>query len=127
MNLAPPSDPTMPFRVEPAAPVPDDAYNPDAADAGHWGQPAAPPSSAPQARQPPVPTPALVTVRTGPRPGTVLLGLLSILVAAFVVVRQTTDLTPNLGQLAPAIIAAVGVLLLLVGLTGVLLGRRHRD
>lgn len=118
MNRMPPTDPTMPFRVEPATPVPDDAVNPDAPSGESRPGPASHPA-------PSYPAP-LVTVHTGPRPGTVMLGLLALLVAAFVVVRNATSLHLDLAKDGPMIVAGVGGLLLLVGLTGVLLGLRRR-
>ncbi|MDN5790505.1 MAG: hypothetical protein L0H25_06520, partial [Micrococcales bacterium] len=95
MNVRATSDPTRPFRVEPAAPVPDDAVSPDVPQAESLPQqeradvtPSGPTHPAPASWQG---GPALVTVRKGPRPATILLGLLSILVAAFAFVHNLTD------------------------------------
>lgn len=130
MNVAPMSDPTMPFRVEPAAPVPDDAVSPDEPQTEtppqrEWADAAQPGPTypTPAGRQG---GPALVTVRKGPWPGAIMLGLLSILVAAFAFVHNLTDARIDLAAHGPLVIAAVGVLLLVVGLTGVLLGRINR-
>lgn len=111
--------PESPFRVEPAAPVPDDVV---AAQA-----PVAPPAPDPAARRPdPEPyRPPLVTIQKGPRPGTVLLGLLAMVVAAYVLVTNLTGAQVDVARMGPSLVGGLGVLLLLVGLTGVLLGRRR--
>ena len=128
MNPLPPTSATMPFRVEPATPVPDDAVSPDAEPDLTQTQ-ALPHLSVPPTGSAYPHDPALdlgrVTVRTGPRPGTVMLGLLALLVAAFAVVRNTTSVRLDFANDGPVIVAGIGVLLLIVGLTGVLLGRRH--
>ena len=137
MDVAPETDPTMPFRVEPAIPVPDDAVNPDAGEtqtlpAPQWESPVAPPPSTQPAWTQPASTfsqgaPGLVSVRTGPRPGTIVLGLLSLIVAALVLVRNLTGLQLDLAVNGPIIVAVIGGLLVVVGLFGVALGRRHHD
>lgn len=66
----------------------------------------------------------LVTVRTGPRPGAILLGLLCLLVSAYTTARQTLDWRLDLNLVGPVTIGAMGALLLLVGLIG-LVGRRR--
>jgi hypothetical protein len=66
----------------------------------------------------------LVTVRTGPRPGAIMLGLLCLLVAAYTMIRQTTEWRFDLSLVGPISIGAFGTLLLLVGLVGLLSRRR---
>ena len=66
----------------------------------------------------------LVTVRTGPRPGAIMLGLLCLLVAAYTMIRQTTAWRFDLSLVGPISIGAFGTLLLLVGLVGLLSRRR---
>ena len=128
-----------PFRVEPATPVPDDVTR-DTADLSHLP----PPSVDPVA---PAGAPAQqaggcdgghpwshsshrghahVTVRKGPRPGAVVLGLLSMLVAAYVIAVNVSDASVDVRIVGPALIGALGGLLLLVGLAGVLVGRLRR-
>lgn len=77
--------------------------------------PAAPVASAPR---------ALVTVRTGPRPGAILLGLLCLLVAGYTTARQTMDWRLDLNLVGPVSIGVLGTLLLLVGLIGLVSRRR---
>jgi hypothetical protein len=90
-----------PFRVEPATPVP--------------------------VAGPQEPTrPALVVVRRGPRPGAIMLGLLSMIVAAYVLVANLTDTDVNLRLVGPPMIGAFGGMLLIVGLVGVVTGRMRR-
>jgi hypothetical protein len=119
-----------PFRVEPATPVPDDVTG---EPAGHAGDTAGHLSHLP----PPTPQPwghgtsphrtyAQVTVRKGPRPGAVVLGLLAMLVAAYVIVVNVSDASLDFRLVGPALIGALGGLLLLVGLAGVLIGRLRR-
>lgn len=99
-----------PFRVEPATPVPDDVVPPE--ELPH------PPT--------PAPRPAVVTVNRGPRTGSVMLGMLTVLVAGALLAANLTD---NFGAAVPvpALVGAFGGVLLLVGLTGVVAGRlRHR-
>lgn len=123
--------PTTPFRVESHAPVPDDAVVPGS-DLPHlpppgatrpdpaWAPPAAP------AAPTPAPRPVLVTVRRGPRPGAIMFGLLTMLVAAYLVVGNLTDADLSLDQVGPSMIGAFGGVLLLVGLAGVVAGRLRR-
>jgi hypothetical protein len=66
----------------------------------------------------------LVTVRTGPRPGAILLGLLCLMVSTYTIVRQTTGLRLDFSLAGPVSIGALGTLLLLIGLVG-LAGRRR--
>ena len=131
-----------PFRVEPATPVPDDVPHQAShtSDLSHLP----PPSVDPLA---PAGAPAQqaggcdgghpwshsshrghahVTVRTGPRPGAVVLGLLSMLVAAYVIAVNVSDASLDVRLVGPALIGALGGLLLLVGLAGVLVGRLRR-
>ncbi|HEU5145048.1 MAG TPA: hypothetical protein VFT81_07710 [Dermatophilaceae bacterium] len=84
------------------------------------------PSPVERAFSPGVATPpgGLVTVRTGPRPGAIVLGLLCLLVAAYTTARQTTDWRFDLNLVGPISIGALGTLLLLVGLVGLLSRRR---
>lgn len=114
--------PEVPFRVEPDTPVRDDASPADES------RPTTqlPPPAYPPAVPAPAPTPPpLVTVNKGPRPGTILLGLLAMVVAAWVFVENLTDATLDLSTIGPSAIGALGVLLLVVGLAGVVLGRRR--
>ena len=69
---------------------------------------------------------AHVTVRKGPRPGAVVLGLLAMLVSAYVIVVNVSDASLEFRIVGPALIGALGGLLLLVGLAGVLIGRLRR-
>jgi hypothetical protein len=123
-----------PFRVEPASPVPDDVTTEPAGDLGETPQqapsnPSHLPPPAPQAwGAPPVahPTSARVTVRKGPRPGAVVLGLLAMLVSAYVIAVNVSDASLEFRIVGPALIGALGGLLLLVGLAGVLIGRLRR-
>lgn len=120
-------DPTLsiqsepPFRVEPDAPVPDDVV------AAEPAPPSGPPAPDPSTRQPdPAPyEPPLVTVHKGPRPGTVLLGLLALIVAGYVLATNLTGAEVDLARSGPFLVGGLGVLLLLVGIAGVLLGRRR--
>ncbi|WP_347354176.1 hypothetical protein [Intrasporangium sp.] len=113
--------PEPPFRVEPAQPVPDDVVVPEPV------APAGPPAPDPATRQPePTPyRPPLVTIQKGPRPGTVVLGLLTLVVAAYVLVTNLTGAQVDLTRTGPVLVGGLGVLLVLVGVTGVLLGRRR--
>jgi hypothetical protein len=111
-----------PFRVEPATPVPDDAVTEGSA-LPHLPPPTAQPYPA---YQEPAPRPALVTVRKGPRPGSIMLGLLSMLVAAYVLVANLTDADLSFRLVGPTMIGAFGGMLLLVGLAGVVAGRLRR-
>jgi hypothetical protein len=123
-----------PFRVEPATPVPDDAVSAGArlphlppptgsAPDPSWPAPALP-HPAPVGQ--PVPRPALVTVHKGPRPGAIMLGLLSMLVAAYLLVANLTDADLSLRMVGPSMVGAFGCMLLLVGLAGVVAGRLRR-
>jgi hypothetical protein len=117
-----------PFRVEPATPVPDDAVTEGSA-LPHLPPPTAQPAQPAQpypAYQEPAPRPALVTVRKGPRPGSIMLGLLSMLVAAYVLVANLTDADLSFRLVGPTMIGAFGGMLLLVGLAGVVAGRLRR-
>lgn len=116
-----------PFRVEPATPVPDDVVTePDPLPGS--GLPHLPPPTAPApVAGPQEPTrPALVVVRRGPRPGAIMLGLLSMIVAAYVLVANLTDTDVNLRLVGPPMIGAFGGMLLIVGLVGVITGRMRR-
>jgi hypothetical protein len=115
----------VPFRVEPDAPVRDDtpraSETPPQYPPPQYSQHSAPPSPA----HAPAPTPALVTVAKGPRPGTVLLGLLTMVVAAWVLVVNLTGAQLDLERFGPLAIGGLGVALLLIGLVGVMVGRRR--
>ena len=74
----------------------------------------------------PAPRPALVTVRKGPRPGSIMLGLLTMLVAAYLLVANLTDADLSFRMVGPSMIGAFGGMLLLVGLAGVVAGRLRR-
>ncbi|GGM97167.1 hypothetical protein GCM10009721_25050 [Terrabacter tumescens] len=114
-----------PFRVEPATPVPDDAVTEGSA-LPHLPPPTTQPAQPYPAYQEPAPRPALVTVRKGPRPGSIMLGLLSMLVAAYVLVANLTDADLSFRLVGPTMIGAFGGMLLLVGLAGVVAGRLRR-
>ena len=119
----------VPFRVAPARPVPDDAVR-AGSELPHLPQPAAPPSgpsAAPSWSAPePAPRPALVTVNKGPRPATVMLGLLTVLVAAYLLLANLTHVDLGFSFTGPAVIGAFGGMLLLVGIAGVVAGRLRR-
>jgi hypothetical protein len=130
--MAPPSQPVpaqTPFRVEPATPVPDDVTS----DSGESAD-----DSANRLSHLPPPSPhwghepiahgsyARVTVRKGPRPGAVVFGLLAMLVSAYVIAVNVSDASLEFRIVGPALIGALGGLLLLVGLAGVLIGRLRR-
>lgn len=119
--------PEPPFRVEPHNPVPDDVVASGSVGSEASSAPAGPPAPDPASRRPdPEPyRPPLVTIQKGPRPGTVMLGLLALVVAAYVMVTNLTGAEVDLGRMGPSLVGGLGVLLLLVGLTGVLLGRRR--
>lgn len=110
---------TAPLRVEPATVVPDDRISGDEMHA----QRSARPDSTDWMGAPRRP---LVTVARGPRPVTVLFGLVSIMVAAYVLVVNLGGAAPDLGTHLPAIVGVAGGLLLVVGLVGLVLGRRRR-
>jgi hypothetical protein len=108
----------VPFRVEPDAPVRDDAPRASATPL--------PPPQSPAVTHAPAPTPTpVVTVAKGPRPGTVLLGLLTIVIAAWVLVVNLTGAQVDLERFGPIAIGGLGVLLLVIGLVGVVMGRRR--
>ncbi|MDN5798196.1 MAG: hypothetical protein L0H79_20955, partial [Intrasporangium sp.] len=67
----------------------------------------------------------LVTIQKGPRPGTVLLGLITLVVAGYVLVTNLTGAQVDLARTGPSLVGGLGVLLLIVGVTGVVLGRRR--
>lgn len=124
-----------PFRVQPASPVPDDAVAegarlPHLPPPGSQPDPSWPapvlPQAAPQPAPQPAPRPVLVTVRKGPRPGSIMLGLLSMLVAAYVLVANLTDADLSVRMVGPMMIGALGGMLLLAGLAGVVAGRLRR-
>jgi hypothetical protein len=135
-------DNSIPRQVAPEGPVPEDRVTePESSDdtlmieqQPTTAQPvsAAETTLSTPAPAPPVPAeptePAaprgLVTVRTGPRPGAILLGLLCLLVSAYTISRQTTDWRLDLSLAGPISIGAIGTLLLLMGLVG-LVGRRR--
>ncbi|MFM6847943.1 MAG: hypothetical protein ACKOVB_02445 [Terrabacter sp.] len=108
-----------PFRVEPPAPVPDDVVT-DAHQLPHL----APPAPAQPAYQDP--RPALVTVRKGPRPGTIMFGLLTMIVAGWLLAANLTDADLTFRLVGPPMIGAFGAMLLIVGLAGVVAGRLRR-
>jgi hypothetical protein len=117
-----------PFRVEPSTPVPDDAVT-EGAGLPHLPPPTTfgpdPSWPAPGVPQP-APRPALVTVRKGPRPGSIMLGLLTMLVAAYLLVANLTHADLSFRMVGPSMIGAFGGMLLLVGLAGVVAGRLRR-
>ena len=109
-----------PFRVEPSAPVPDDvtpASDPDRLP---------PPVGEPVAQSYEGPMGPGVTVRRGPRPGTVMFGLLAVIVAAYVLVANLTNADVSIRLVGPPLVGAFGGMLLLVGIAGVLAGRLRR-
>jgi len=119
-----------PFRVEPSAPVPDDVVT-DAAQLPHLPPPPQPDPSWPapagsQQWHQQDPRPALVTVRKGPRPGSIMFGLLTMIVAAYLLVANLTDAELTFRLVGPPMIGAFGGMLLLVGLAGVVAGRVRR-
>lgn len=117
-----------PFKVEPATPVPDDAVR-ATAEAPALPKPQTPPpppqpvTTAPQWSPP---GQGLVTVRRGPLPLTIMLGLLSIIVAGFVLVTNLAGRDFDMRVMGPMVFASFGGLLLVVGLIGVLAGGRGR-
>ena len=110
-----------PFRVEPSAPVPDDAVT----DATQPPHPSPAPAGAQQTYQHD-PRPALVTVRKGPRPGSIMFGLLTMIVAAYLLVANVSDADLTFRLVGPPLIGAFGGMLLVVGLAGVVAGRLRR-
>jgi len=113
-----------PFRVEPSAPVPDDVV--PASDPTRLPPPAWPPVAEPVAQTYGGPQGPGVTVRRGPRPGTVMFGLLAMIVAAYVLVANLTNADLSIRLVGPPLIGAFGGMLLLVGIAGVLAGRLRR-
>lgn len=113
--------PEQPFLVEPTTPVPDDVVAAEPAERS------TPPAPDPATRQPdPEPhRPPLVTIQKGPRPGTVMLGLLAVVVGAYVLVTNLTGAQVDIARMGPSLVGGLGILLLIVGITGVLLGRRR--
>jgi hypothetical protein len=119
-----PADPAAPYRVEPSSPVPDDVT--PAGDPNRLPPPAWPPAAEPVAQTYTGPQGPGVTVRRGPRPGTVMFGLLAIIVAAYVLVANLTNADLSIRLVGPPLIGAFGGMLLLVGIAGVLAGRLRR-
>jgi hypothetical protein len=120
-----------PFRVEPSTPVPDDAVSPDDIAAGLPTLPAPPPSTHPQppmGAAPPAPYGrGLVTVRRGPLPMTIMLGLLSLIVAGYVMATNLLGADFDMRVAGPTVFGTFGGLLLVVGLVGVIAGGRRRN
>ncbi len=119
-----PADPAVPYRVEPSAPVPDDVTS--GPEQAPLPSPAWPPAAEPVPQTyagPPAPG---VTVRRGPRPGTVMFGLLAVIVAAYVLVANLTNADLSIRLVGPPLIGAFGGMLLLVGIAGVVAGRLRR-
>ncbi|GAA6526305.1 hypothetical protein [Intrasporangium sp. DVR] len=121
-------DPTTqaaaPFKVEPATPVPDDVVRDDAAAASLPHLETPPPApTAPHWSRPPAR--GLVTVRRGPLPVTIMLGLLSLIVAGYVMVTNLAGAQLDMRVMGPMVFGSFGGLLLLVGLIGVIAGGRR--
>jgi hypothetical protein len=116
-----PAEPGPPFRVEPSSPVPDDTTRD--ADPTQLPPPAWPPVAQPVAQTYEGPG---VTVRRGPRPGTVMFGLLAMIVAGYVLAANLTDADLSIRLVGPPLIGAFGGMLLLVGIAGVVAGRLRR-
>ncbi len=110
---------SAPYRVEPSTPVPDDRVAPEPL-------PSTSRPSRQQRMQEAENRRPLVTVSKGPRPGTVLFGLISIVVAAYVLIDNLGGSDLDVRQNLPAALGSVGALLLLVGLVGVVASRRRR-
>lgn len=110
-----------PFRVEPSSPVPDDVVV-SGSELPHLPAPTPAPAPAPE----PAPRPARATVHQGPRPATVMLGLLTVLVAAYLLLANLARVNLGFAVSGPAFLGAFGALLLLVGLAGVVAGRLRR-
>ncbi len=104
---------SAPYRVDPSTPVPNDRVVPE-------------PPLQPRTEDETGHHRPLVTVAKGPRPGTVLFGLISIIVAAYVIIDNLGGSELDLRQHLPAAVGAVGALLVLVGLVGVAASRRRR-
>ncbi|MDV3220361.1 hypothetical protein [Intrasporangium sp.] len=117
-----------PFTVEPATPVPDDAVRAaeGAPSLPHLQSPPPPAQPVAPAPQWSPPSQGLVRVRRGPLPLTIMLGLLSIIVAGFVFVTNLAGRDLDMRTMGPMVFASFGGLLLVVGLIGVLAGGRSR-
>ncbi|NUS40823.1 MAG: hypothetical protein HOP97_04255 [Terrabacter sp.] len=124
--------------MEPSAPVPDDVVT-DAAQLPHLPPPSQPdPAQSDPAQSGAMPTPAapgqghqdprpaLVTVRKGPRPGSIMFGLLTMIVAGWLLAANLTDADLTFRLVGPPMIGAFGGMLLVVGLAGVVAGRLRR-
>lgn len=130
MNQHDPSTPgPTPFKVEPTTPVPDDALHPDAEPSPppHLQMMPPPPAAVAPPQWAPSRSAGLVTVRRGPLPMTIMLGLLSIIVAGFVLVTNLAGADFNLRAVGPMMFGSFGGLLLIVGLIGIIAGGRGRD
>lgn len=114
-----------PFRVEPTTPVPDDVVRPDG-ETDVEARPVLPqPSTSPAPAWSP-PRQGLVTVRRGPLPVTIMVGLLSLIVAGYVLVSNLAGADLDLRMMGPMAFGSFGGLLLLVGLIGLVAGGRGR-
>ncbi|MEO7754419.1 MAG: hypothetical protein ABIS35_13495 [Terracoccus sp.] len=124
-------DPTAPaFRVAPVIPVPDDAVQGDEVAGGRplhqQGWAPAPSAARPQWGPPgSLPTATAITVNRGPRASSILLGFLCLVVAAYVLVTTLTDTVIDPTTFGPVVFAALGGVLVLVGVAGVLANRRR--
>jgi hypothetical protein len=131
MNQHDPATPGQtPFKVEPATPVADDAVHPDEPSPPPYLQMMPPPPTQPAAavsQGVPPRSSGLVTVRRGPLPMTIMLGLLSMIVAGFVLVTNLAGADFNLRAVGPMMFGSFGGLLLIVGLIGIIAGGRGRD
>ncbi len=125
-----------PFRVEPATPVPDDAVSPDDGDTRALPSLQVPPAASSTQPGAPILQPSppasargqgLVTVRRGPLPMTIMLGLLSLIVAGYVLVTNLMGADFDMRVAGPAMFGTFGGLLLVVGLVGVIAGGRGRN
>lgn len=132
VNPQHPAEPSpAPFRVEPATPVPDDAVSPDEITAGLPGLATPPRSVGPETPVPAAPSAphaqGLVTVRRGPLPLTIMLGLLSLIVAGYVLATNLLGADFDMRVAGPTVFGTFGGLLILVGLVGVIAGGRRRN
>jgi hypothetical protein len=123
-----------PFRVEPATPVPDDALQPEGDTTALPSLPTPPPSTRSTASGPAAPSApsgpprqGLVTVRRGPLPMTIMLGLLSLIVAGYVLATNLMGADFDMRVAGPTMFGSFGGLLLIVGLVGVIAGGRGRN
>ena len=103
--------------MEPSAPVPADGVT-DATQLPPLPPPSKPDPSwrAPASGQPtyePDPRPALVTVRKGPRPGSIMFGLLTMIVAGWLLAANLTDSDLTFRLVGPPMIGAFGGMLLI--------------